>query len=86
MLIVALVAVAAGSTISYVHFPWLLLVLVGLFLWHRTAGTTTPVTPNPKSTGSIGGLVRPAAGVGRHPHAASPDRQCRGIPAKDGAR
>jgi Domain of unknown function (DUF1707) len=35
-LIVALVAVAAGSSIFYVHFPWLLLVLVGLLLWRRT--------------------------------------------------
>jgi hypothetical protein len=35
VLIIALVAVAAGSTISMVHVPWLLLVLIGLFLWHR---------------------------------------------------
>jgi hypothetical protein len=37
ILIVALVAVAAGSTISYLHFPWLLLAVAGLFLWRRTS-------------------------------------------------
>ncbi len=35
VVIVALVAVAAGSTVSAVHVPWLLVVVVGLFLWHR---------------------------------------------------
>jgi hypothetical protein len=33
---VALVAVAAGSTLSYAHhLTWLLFVLVGFFVWHR---------------------------------------------------
>ncbi len=35
VLVIALVAAAAGSTLTYVHLPWLLLVLVGLFLWRR---------------------------------------------------
>jgi len=35
LVIIALVAVAAGSTISLVHVPWLLFVVVGVFLWHR---------------------------------------------------
>jgi hypothetical protein len=35
VLIVALVAVAAGSTLPFVHVPWMLFVLVGLFLWYR---------------------------------------------------
>ena len=38
VLIVALVAVAAGSTLSYMHLPWLLLVLVGLFVWRQAGG------------------------------------------------
>jgi hypothetical protein len=35
LVIIALVAVAAGSTISVVHVPWLLFIVVGVFLWHR---------------------------------------------------
>jgi Flp pilus assembly protein TadB len=38
LLIMALVVVAAGSTLSMVnvlHVPWLLFVIVGLFLWVR---------------------------------------------------
>lgn len=35
VVIIALVAIAAGSTFSLLHVPWLLLVLVGVFLWHR---------------------------------------------------
>ena len=38
VLVVALVVAAAGSTVSYVHLPWLLLVLAGLFLWRRAGG------------------------------------------------
>jgi hypothetical protein len=33
--IIALVAVVASSTIEAVHVPWLLVVLLGVFLWHR---------------------------------------------------
>jgi hypothetical protein len=35
VLILALVAVAAGSTISMVHVPWLLFIVIGLFFWYR---------------------------------------------------
>jgi hypothetical protein len=33
--ILLLAAVAAGTTASLVHLPWLLVVLAGLFAWHR---------------------------------------------------
>jgi hypothetical protein len=33
--IIALAAVVASSTIEAVHVPWLLVVLLGVFLWHR---------------------------------------------------
>jgi hypothetical protein len=39
VLIIALVVAAAGSAVSYVHLPWLLLVLAGLFLWRRAGRT-----------------------------------------------
>ena len=32
---ILLVALAAGTTASLVHLPWLLVVLGGLFVWHR---------------------------------------------------
>jgi Flp pilus assembly protein TadB len=38
LVIVAIVALAAGSTISFlnvVHVPWLLIAVVGFFVWHR---------------------------------------------------
>jgi hypothetical protein len=35
VVIIALVAIAADSTFSMIHVPWLLLVLVGVFLWQR---------------------------------------------------
>jgi hypothetical protein len=38
VLIVVFVAIAAGSTFSvfpYLHVPWLLIAVVGFFLWHR---------------------------------------------------
>ncbi len=35
LLVVALVAVAAGSILPTVHLSWLLVVLAGLFLWER---------------------------------------------------
>jgi hypothetical protein len=38
LILVALVAVAAGASLPYVHFPWLIVVLVGLFVWHRSGG------------------------------------------------
>jgi hypothetical protein len=36
LILVALLAVAAGSTLTYIHLPWLLFVLVGFFFWHRS--------------------------------------------------
>ncbi len=36
LVLLVLVAVAAGSTVSYVHIPWLLFALIGLFVWHRS--------------------------------------------------
>jgi hypothetical protein len=36
LILVALVAVAAGSTVTYIHVPWLLFVLVGWLVWHRS--------------------------------------------------
>jgi hypothetical protein len=35
IIILALIAVGAGSTASMVHVPWLLLVVIALFLWSR---------------------------------------------------
>jgi hypothetical protein len=38
LFMVAIVALAAGSTISFFHFlqiPWLLIAVVAFFLWHR---------------------------------------------------
>ena len=35
IIILVLLAAAAGSTASVVHVPWLLLVVLGLFLWSR---------------------------------------------------
>ncbi|HEX4218726.1 MAG TPA: DUF1707 domain-containing protein [Acidimicrobiales bacterium] len=35
IIVIALVVAAAGSTASVVHVPWLLVGLVGLFLWYR---------------------------------------------------
>ncbi len=35
LVLVVLVAIAVGSTVSTIHVSWLLVVLVGLFLWHR---------------------------------------------------
>jgi Domain of unknown function (DUF1707) len=35
LLLVLLVAAGAGTTISAVHLPWMLIALVGLFLWLR---------------------------------------------------
>ncbi len=42
VLLVLLVAAAAGSTLTSIHLSWLLLVLVGLFLWHRGGGHHHP--------------------------------------------
>jgi Domain of unknown function (DUF1707) len=36
LLLIVLVAVAAGTTLSTIHVPWLLVVLIGLYLWHRS--------------------------------------------------
>ncbi len=36
LVIVALVAVVGDATFSMVHVPWLLLALVGVFLWYRS--------------------------------------------------
>jgi hypothetical protein len=36
LFLLALIAAAAGSTLSYVHFPWLFFVVAGIFLWHRS--------------------------------------------------
>ena len=36
LFLMALVAVAAGSSLFYVHLPWLLIVLAALFLWNRS--------------------------------------------------
>jgi uncharacterized protein DUF1707 len=36
LLILALVVVAAGSTLSYLRLPWLLLAVVAFFLWSRS--------------------------------------------------
>jgi hypothetical protein len=36
--IIALVVVATGATISTVHVPWLLFVLVAVYLWYRRGG------------------------------------------------
>ncbi len=33
--VVILVTVAAWTTVSAVHIPWLLVALAGIFLWHR---------------------------------------------------
>jgi hypothetical protein len=35
IIILVLIAVAAGSTASMVHVPWLLFVVIALFLWSR---------------------------------------------------
>jgi hypothetical protein len=38
LVMVAIIAVAAGSTISFLHFlriPWLLIAIVAFFVWHR---------------------------------------------------
>ncbi len=35
LVIVALVVLATGVSMPFVHVPWLLLVLMGLYLWHR---------------------------------------------------
>lgn len=35
LLLVLVVVVAATWTFPYVHVPWVLLVIVGFFLWHR---------------------------------------------------
>lgn len=35
IVVIALITVAAGSTFSWVHVPWLLFAFVGLFLWYR---------------------------------------------------
>ncbi|HEX4245531.1 MAG TPA: DUF1707 domain-containing protein [Acidimicrobiales bacterium] len=35
IVIIALITVAAGSTLSWVHVPWLLFAFVALFLWYR---------------------------------------------------
>jgi hypothetical protein len=32
---VVLVAAAVSSTVSTIHVPWLLVVVAGIFLWHR---------------------------------------------------
>jgi hypothetical protein len=38
LVMVAIIALAAGSTISFLHFmriPWLLIAIVAFFVWHR---------------------------------------------------
>ncbi len=35
VVILVLVALAAGATYPMVHFPWVLFVIVGLFFWYR---------------------------------------------------
>jgi hypothetical protein len=35
LVIVLLVALAAGATFPVVHVPWLLVVAIGLIIWHR---------------------------------------------------
>jgi hypothetical protein len=35
IVVIALVVAATGSTVSLMHVPWLLVGLVGLFLWYR---------------------------------------------------
>lgn len=35
LLLVLVVALLAGASLPFVHIPWLLLVVVGLVLWHR---------------------------------------------------
>jgi uncharacterized protein DUF1707 len=35
LFVVAFVVIATGLTIPYVHVPWLLIVLVGVFFWYR---------------------------------------------------
>jgi hypothetical protein len=35
VVLVALVAVAVGATVSTIHISWLLVVVAGIFLWHR---------------------------------------------------
>jgi len=35
VMVVMVVTVALGTTMSYVHLPWLLFVVVGVFLWNR---------------------------------------------------
>lgn len=35
LLLIAFVAVVAGSSFPYVHVPWLVLLVVGLLLWRR---------------------------------------------------
>ncbi len=49
VLLVALVAVAAESTIWSIHAPWLLLVIVGLFLWRRAGSHHRAHHDHPRS-------------------------------------
>ena len=76
VVVVILVAVAAGSTVPIIHVPWVLLVVVGLLLWHRRRPAPT--------TGSAPDIVRtppvasPPAPPGRTPaRAATSDRTTR---------
>jgi hypothetical protein len=36
LILVLLALTVAGSTLAYVHIPWALFVLVGLFVWYRS--------------------------------------------------
>jgi Domain of unknown function (DUF1707) len=41
LLIIAFLTVATGASLSFwpfVHIPWLLFVIAGLYIWHRTGG------------------------------------------------
>ncbi len=60
--IVILAVVAAGATISTVHVPWVLLVLLAVFFWYRGGWHGHHLTSTTMPTGSIDG----AAPVRRH--------------------
>ena len=47
LVMVAFIAMVAGSTVSLWHafrIPWLLVAVVAFFVWHRVGGITTDVT------------------------------------------
>jgi Domain of unknown function (DUF1707) len=49
VVLIALVAVAASSTWSVVHVPWLLFVMIGLLLWHRAGHRHARRLPRPET-------------------------------------